>query len=969
MSLDVTFQVLRLMIIDTVFVLICLMFILPLSRLKRASYAVLKRNFFGYFNNISGYVFICIFVIMASCAAFWPYEFFNANLANLGQLNKWFPIAMLLFIPTITMSIWADERRQGTDELLLTIPATDWDIVLGKYLAVASIFTVSLLFSQLANFIVLNFLSLGDIDTGMFATSYFGYWLVGLAMLAIGMAASFLTSNLTVGFVLGVVFNAPLVLASMADVVVASTDRAQLLSHWSYGSQFDDFGRGVVSFKSIAFFAMITVIGLYASIVLIGRRHWYGGRDGDSLLGHYLVRGLALVIVTCAANVVFSYHDLFRYDATSEKVSSLSPDTQRLLANLDPKHPVLIEAFISKVVPDAYAKTRVDLISMLKELEARAGSQIDVRIYDNLETFSDDAVRAEQQYGIEPTEVFTQERGAYKREKLFMGAAFTSGLEKVVVPFFDFGIPVEYEIVRSITTVAQAKRNRIGVLKTDAELFGGIDFQTFSQRPKQLIVQELEKQYEVVEVDPNNPIEQYDVLMAVQPSSLTPPQLENLIDAIRRGQPTALFEDPMPLALRSAPGTGQPKRPQGGMFGGAPPEEKGDVRRLWAMLGIEMQGRPGMMGPAFDADVIWQAYNPYPKAAAGQITPEWVFTGPDAPGWRDPLEALTDRAKKESDPARKAYWNRIRSTASNLSQLLFLFPGAIKADESKGLTFSPLVSTGSETGTITYADVQAAMRDPFYLDQAHKSTHDRFILAAHVTGKVKDEAVQPAQPGAENPEQAGREQDINVIFVSDIDLMASEFLAVRARPEGEINWNFDNVTFVLNILDVLAGDERLVEIRKRQTRHSTLKMIDAATEDARDDFSEARKKFQDQYNEAVQAARDEMNQQIAKLQKEVDEARAANDEDRVRIAMTKLGMHQQTAEQRLTTRIAQLERDRDKQTKGIEQDLNKSVLRVQSLVKLAAVLLPPIPPLVVGLFVFLRRMRRESEGVSQSRLR
>jgi len=121
---------------------------------------------------------------------------------------------------------------------------------------------------------------LGDPDLGLFVGNYFGYWMVGLTMLSIGMVASFLTSNITVGFVLGAVFNAPLVFAAAADVIMP-TGAANSVKRWSIEAAFRDFGRGVISLSSLCYFALITVVMLYISVVLISRRHW--GADATAM--------------------------------------------------------------------------------------------------------------------------------------------------------------------------------------------------------------------------------------------------------------------------------------------------------------------------------------------------------------------------------------------------------------------------------------------------------------------------------------------------------------------------------------------------------------------------------------------------------------------------------------------------------------------------------------------------------------
>ncbi|MBW3598973.1 MAG: Gldg family protein [Planctomycetes bacterium] len=962
--------ILWLFVFDTFFLGAFMLALVPLAIWKQAAFAVLKRNFLGYFANPTGYVFLCLFVLLTSFAAFWPHEFFNANLPNLEQLNAFFPFIMLVFIPAITMGVWADERRQGTDELLLTIPAGDFDIVLGKYLAAASIFTASLLFAQVSTYTVLVSLSLGDVDVGLLIATYFGYWMVGLAMLAVGMVASFLTNILTVGFILGVAFNAPLVFAQWADTIAPTATLTQVISSWSIGGQFEDFGRGVISLSSVTYFVMVIAVGLYLCMLLIGRRHWIGGRDGDSMLVHYLARTVCLVVIALAANVVFARNDLVRVDMTDGAVSSLSPETRRLIANLEPEHPVVIEAFISEEVPEDFVKTKLDLLSLLREFKSLAGAKIKVQIHNNLNPSSEEAAMAAERYGIEPRTVRGRSRGQFRDQEVILGAAFVSGLEKVVAPFFEFGVPVEYELVRSIATVAEGKRKTLGVLQTDARLTGGFVMSGMSPQntPKQAIITELEKQYDVEQVDPNSPIDvtKYDALLAAQPSSLTPTQMENFLAAVKAGLPTAIFEDPIPLNMANAPGTSQPKQAAGGMFGGNQPEPKGEIQDLWDALGVRMLGnhRPGQT----NVEVVWQQYNPYPKLQLQGIVPEFVFIRPEAPSEEENFQPFNPNSP----------------ITSGLEEVLFMFPGGLEQTEDApdDLEYTELVTTGSLAGAMSYQQYMGqaffgpAQLDlnPARLDALRKMSftgQNYYTLAARIQGKAEESEDDAA---SDESDEAAADRPIDVVYVADVDVLDDQFLFLRARPDEEIRFNFENVTFVLNVIDALAGEKDFLEIRKRKPHHGSLRLVEMRVDDAREDEIRAQQEYRKQFDEALGEAREEMqktiddfNKLVADLEKRYQEGEDVFAE--LEAAKERLAIQSKSAEDRFAKKEEQLERERDRRLKNIRREVDLDIRKIQTGYKLWAVVLPPIPPLLVGLVVFVRRRLREREGIARSRLK
>jgi ABC-2 type transport system permease protein len=434
----------------------------------------------------------------------------------------------------------------------------------------------------------------------------------------------------------------------------------------------------------------------------------------------------------------------------------------------------------------------------------------------------------------------------------------------VVVPFFDYGIPVEYELIRSINTVAQTDRQRIGVVRTDAQLFGGFSFAGGQPRqiPRQAIIEELEKQYDVEEVDLMQPVtkDRFDVLLVVQPSSLAPESMEYLLEAIREGIPTAVFEDPLPAFMAGVPGTGQPKEAPGGMMGmGARPLPKADIRQLWDLLGIESPGSMGREG-LFQPDLVWQDYNPYPKLQVSGIPDQWIFVReePGEPqGLISPDSVIT----------------------SGLDELFFPFPGLIEPNSSSDLKFTKLVQTRDISGTIGFEQLIQYQNDDAMLRSLRRRRGGMTLAAliesepdttAATASPEKGDATEETDPAEEDspPGNGDTPTPIKVVYVTDIDLMIPAFLRIRARPDEqeEIKWQFENVTFLLNIIDYLARDTDYIDIRKRKPRYSTLQVVESRVEEAREREFARRLEFQAKYDKAVQDAETENEKTLEKFQ-------------------------------------------------------------------------------------------------------
>lgn len=892
--------------------------------------AVFKRNFVGYFINPIGYLFIAAFVLgFGYFAVVHNDAFFASNIADLQQLNEVYPFLLLFFIPAITMTMWAEERKTGTEELLLTLPGSDIAIVLGKYLSGLAIYTVALIYSIICYIIFLK--TLGNPDLGLMFSNFVGYWLAGAALLAAGLLASSFTGNVTVAFIWGVAVCLPFVLLDRLATFATGFTR-DVLEQASIVMQFQPFSNGLIPLSSVVYFLSIVVVMLYLNMVMLGRRHWAGSDAAPERWVHHLTRAASLIVATVCFTILVDraegYATFLEADVTAEKLHTLSADTVKIVKEVDRKQPVYIEAFISPRVPTQYVETRRNLIDLLRRFDTMGGNAIEVNIHDT-ELYSQEATKAEEVYQIRPVAVPTEEGGRFGQEEIFLGVAFASGLNEKSIPFFYHGLPVEYELARTIRTVSQRAQRKVGILTTDAQLFGSFNFQTMQPGQDWMIVDELKQQYDVVQVSPDSEIvETLDALIVPMASSLTQTQLNNLIDYVKKGNPTLVLDDPMPFINPQLAAREPKQNNQNPMMMGRqpPPTPKGNVQDLMRVLNID-----------FDTGhVVWQAYNPHPQFK--DLPPEYVFISPEeGQGGLNAEHAIT----------------------SGLQEVVAIYPGSVRPKGGDGPSFTPLLTTAGVSGRTEWDSIFASTFLGRALNPVPTRTQSStdFVIACLVEGELAESTKSESAKEEKGEEKVDAAKPIKAIFVGDLDMVSDAFFDLRRR--GSEDLQFDNVTFILNCVDTLVGDEAFVELRKKRPQRRTLERIRELTKSAALDKAKRTEKAEKEADEALDKAQQRLDEAVKKIRERTDLDRRSKDQ-LIEAARQK----EQAKLDKEKTEIEQQKRSEIKQAEIAFQQANRQIERRFKF----GVLLPLVPVLGVGMVVFFARIAGEKEGVDPSRL-
>jgi ABC-2 type transport system permease protein len=373
---------------------------------------VVKKELRGYFNSAIAVIFLAAFLLVALGVFFWYEKFFARGLADLRPLFKWMPRLLIILVSALSMRQWADERRVGTLEVLLTLPVPRWQLVVGKFFAGMVLIAIAL---GLTLILPITISHMGNLDLGPVVGGYLATLLLAAAYLVIGMCVSAATDNEIVAFI------GTALVCGFADVIgYIAGDVGRL---FGTEARFDSVARGVLDLRDLAYYGGIVAVGIALNVLLLDRLTWGRGPRGKTRRSAAM-----LAVALVAANAVGL--DIWmapirraRIDLTQDGSYSLSDSTRKILNGLDER--LLIRGYFSEKSHPKLEPLVPQLRDLLEEYRIAGGNKVRVEFVDP--TDSDDAKReAKERFGIDPTPL-----------------PFVTRNEKTVVNAY-FAIAVEY---------------------------------------------------------------------------------------------------------------------------------------------------------------------------------------------------------------------------------------------------------------------------------------------------------------------------------------------------------------------------------------------------------------------------------------------------------------------------------------------------------------------------------------------
>ena len=675
-------------------------------------------------------------------------------------------------------------------------------------------------------------------------------------------------------------------------------------------------------------------------------------------------------------------------DLTSEKLYSLDETTLATLETAkENERPVTIQAYVSREVPRSYVNTKKQFTGLLRQYDLYGGGNIDVRVVD-VDPNSKEESQAKK-LGISQLSDRSEVGGRVVEQDVFLGAFISSSQGEVTIPFVDNDSSIEYQLTHSVATTSDKDRKiTLGILETDT-FFGGPEIQgqrvpwaydqTFKHFKTQYRIKHIKQEdlgdflaaapsaEEKTEDSADETAEEKEpkkapsVLLVAAPSSLSDQGTKDLVKYIEAGNPVVILADPLPFfwTSRNPIGIGvinapkQPKISQQSPYTQvlaatfSPKADGGECTQLKNALGIQFE----------TGQVAWNLDDPHPNfrgtwaSLAGQSWPE-AF---------GPYEKAFVFVR---DVGQSVSFNEASEISSGLKELLFFYPGSLKPADDADIEFTPLITMANESGVtdwdkITFVPTEVVRRidrrtgrmivdeekarsqitgeDLFRVKSNPESylDDDRHVVAARITGKG--------------------DKKINAVVIADMDFVSELF---HEQVEG-LEQNLDNVTFLQNAIEVLAGDEAFVSLRNRRPTPRTLEYIEEETKT----FRKQRTKAQE---EAEKRNRDQLTEEQAKLDVEAQKI----EEDQSLNFLEKLQRTSQSAsdaQRRFDLKKKKFDQDLEQEIDEYKTVEQNQIRRTEGWVKWLSVLLAPLPALLLGIFVWFNRVANERKLVTDDR--
>ena len=743
----------------------------------RNALTVFKREFKSYFDSPVAYVFLTAFLALVGFLTFGVARFYEARQADLTAFFFWHPWVYLLLIPAATMGTWADERRNGTIEQLLTLPLTVWEALAGKFLAAWAFIGIAL---ALTFPVALTAGYLGAPDWGTVVCGYLGSLLLAGAASAIGVFASSLSRSSVVGFVISLVMVFLLLIIGFDPVTGAIAawgvpmGLVDGLAGCSLLTHFEALRRGVVDLADVGYYLGVIVFFLAAAkTVTDGRR---GASKGAI--------GLVLVaVIAVAADVVLAKLPL-RADLTAERLYTLSEGSRAVLGQLDKD--VTLKYFVSSSaaeMPMALKTYATQVENLLEEYDRAAGGALAIEKFDPKP--DSDAEEWAQRYGVEPQSV--NPFGS----PIYFGLVAVCGDKEetlgTLTPRTE--ATLEYDITRLVTRVAWPERPVVGVMTSVEGVLAKADPRMMQmRRPPQgwAAFGELAKDYDVREVPPT--VEEIDpavkTLVVLHAKNLTDKTLYAIDQFVCRGGKLIACVDPMSLKTLLS----QPQN-QMMMGGGNEPSTLGKLFEAW--------------GVTFDPKQITCDLAAATKLNNGQgmVNDEPAF-----------LTLGADNMEKSD------------LLVSRLTQVMFPFAAAFAFDgKDSDLVFTPVITTSSEHSAET--DAMGMMMGGG--SRSAKPDGKARVVAARLSGTFKT-AFPKGPDGTNDVSNAVASGKSAVMLFADSDFLADDFCVRLLRtPFGNMAQPMnDNLALFSNVIEQFAGRAELIGVRTRGASNRPFTVVD-----------------------------------------------------------------------------------------------------------------------------------------------